>query len=506
MSASKEKKKRIDSKTEGSDKRSVQAKEESARKKKFRIRAIIAAVVVIVIVCFAVLLNTDFMYNHMTAFTVDGQKYTIADFNYWYGTAYMDFYENNAEYMEYGYYFNTAKSLRTQYPDKEDTSYSWADYFKDSALNTIKNVQAICQAAHEEGFELTEEQQANIRSSMNNIDYKSLGYTSLKNYFESVYGRGVTEKVYLKNFENMYLAAQYSNNILGKYDFTEDEIIDYYAEHSEEYDRFIYNMYYVAADKKDDEESASPEAMSAAREIAEDLAGAKTVEEFAERIRKYCSESELEKYSDPENFQYSYTASGLSATFKDWLVSDAATPNATTIIDMKNGYYVLFFIEQGGNNYNVVNYRRIVINVATDPDTGMITDTTATNAYNAAQGIYNMVSRDPTEDNFITTASSYSSEGAADLISNVSKDMTHDNVEDWLFDEARQPGDISEPIIGDNCYYILYYQGQGEVYWRYIAERGLTNQTFNDWLQARMENMEAHDRWIIRFADYRARS
>lgn len=509
MSASKEKKKRLEDKSEGvADKRAIQAKEEAEKKKKFRIRAIIAGVIVVLVILFVIVINTDFIYTSLTAVTIDGQRYTIADFNYWYGNAYMNFYEDNYDYLQYGYYFNTGKSLRNQYVDEEKT-LSWADYFEQTALNSMKNVQGLCNAADEAGFTLTDEQKASIRSSLYSIDFEGMGYSSLKNYLSTLYGKGVSEKVYLKNMERMYLAGLYSSEILNTYDFTDEELTAYYDEHRDDYDRYTYNMYYVAAEKKDGEEKASEEAMAAAKAIADDLVAATSLEDFSTRILKYCSESETEKYSDISEFQYSYTISGLSSTFKDWLISDEAVPDATTIIDMENGYYVLYFVEQGGNDYNVVNYRQIVFNISTDSTTGLITEETLNNATTAAQGVYNMWQRNPTEEEFTELASSYSADSTTSsnggLCENVAKDQAEEAVEEWLFDPERKEGDVSEPIRTSSSFYIIYYQGQGDQYWRVVARSGLESETYSNWISELVENMDSDAGWLLKFADYRAR-
>ena len=66
MSASKEKKKRLESKQDGVvDKRELQAKEEAEKKKKFRIKAIIAAAAIVVILLFVIVLNTNFIYTKL---------------------------------------------------------------------------------------------------------------------------------------------------------------------------------------------------------------------------------------------------------------------------------------------------------------------------------------------------------------------------------------------------------------------------------------------------------
>ncbi len=508
MSASRERQRRAQDKTTGLDKRTVQAKKESEDKRKFRIKAIIASAIIVIVILFIAAVNTNVVYNILTAVKIDGVSYSVADFNYWYGTSYMNFYSDYSEYMKEGYFFNPNLSLKKQYFD-EDRTQTWAEYFEESAINSMKNVQALCAAAEEADFSLSDEDKANLKSGLYSIDYASYGYKTLGNYLSAIYGKGVNEKVYLDNAEKMYLASYYTNEIINSYDFSAEELASYYDEHSDEFDAFTYNMYYVEAEKSEGAENANEEQLAAAKAIADDIATAKTLDEFSELILKYCPENKIETYSDVSAFQYSYTAEGLSNTFSPWLMSDEAKPGDTTVLEMTNGYYVLYFVDKGGNDYNVVNFRHILFKAAADETTGEVPEEALTNAKNSADGVYAMWQRTGgTEEDLITLVPTYSADGGSSsnggLYENVAKGDMVEEVEAWLFDESRKPGD-SEIIRSTYGYHIMYFVGEGETYWKVLAKEGLENENYTKWIEEHVDVFKVTKTASLTLANYQAR-
>ena len=51
---------------------------------------------------------------------------------------------------------------------------------------------------------------------------------------------------------------------------------------------------------------------------------------------------------------------------------------------------------------------------------------------------------------------------------------------DWAFDKARTKGDVTT-IHGEDCWYVLYFDGFGETASRMIADKQLRTERYKEW-------------------------
>ncbi|MBQ4370026.1 MAG: hypothetical protein II784_03390, partial [Oscillospiraceae bacterium] len=441
MSASKEKRKRLEALQQGPDKKDLQLQEEAKSKKQFRAKVIIAVVVIVLVLAFVVLFNTNLLYKTVTAAVVDGEKYTVADMNYWFGVSKLNFQSKYGDYISY--FFDPSISLKKQVYD-EETGKTWHKYFVEASELSVRNITALLNAAEEAGYQFTEEDYKNAENALASIDYASMGYSSLNNYLQAIYGKGVTKSVYLKNTQKLYLASKYSDVVNEGFNLTDEDYRAYYDEHAEEYDFITYYMYYVEAEKGEDG-SISESALAASKAAAEDIAAASSIENFSERILKYCPEEKADVYRDLENesFRFSYRASGISTTFADWLTDESRVPGDTTTIEMQSGCYALYYADKGGNDYITKDIRLISFIVDTSK-TGDALETAWNNAATSAEGIYQSFMRiseeldaEAAEEEFKNFVGSYSAENTDTdgLIENVSHGMYTKEMEDWIFSD-----------------------------------------------------------------------
>ena len=130
-----------------------------------------------------------------------------------------------------------------------------------------------------------------------------------------------------------------------------------------------------------------------------------------------------------------------------------------------NGYDVVMFLEANDNRFKLVNYRGIVISVATDEE-GRVTDDAMQEAQKTVDTIMEEFNADPTEETFTKLANEYNGTGTnGGLQENVVMGtLSNYALEQYLFDEsARQPGDIYSFYDNKN-FYIAYFGGYGEQY------------------------------------------
>ena len=94
MSASREKKKRFEERSDGQEKRQVRARETFKAQRRKKIIATCAVIVVVVLLIVGIVFNSTLFYTGMSAVKVGSRGYTTADFNYEYYSAYYNTYTN----------------------------------------------------------------------------------------------------------------------------------------------------------------------------------------------------------------------------------------------------------------------------------------------------------------------------------------------------------------------------------------------------------------------------
>ena len=94
MSASREKKKRFEERSDGTEKRQVRAKENfKTQKRKKLITGIVIAVVVVLLVL-GLVFNSNLFYTGMPAVKIGSTGYSATDFNYEYFNSYYNTYSS----------------------------------------------------------------------------------------------------------------------------------------------------------------------------------------------------------------------------------------------------------------------------------------------------------------------------------------------------------------------------------------------------------------------------
>ena len=277
MSASKDRLLRKQQIEAGTDKRSAAKAKEAAKQRRSNITYAVVGVAVVLFVIFVLFYNSAFMIRHTTAVTIDGQEYSAAQLNYYYSTSYMNFYNSYGNYISY--FFNPDESLDDQ---EYAEGTSWRDYFLDSAVQNMTQVQMLNDQAEEAGFTLSEEQQATFDEQIASLEtsWEGLGYTNLQQYLNLNFGKGVDLELVKQEMYRSYVASAFSDSQFDSYEYSDAELDDYYAEHADELD-VIHYAYYTLPAAEDTEEPAEE-----AEEPAEDT------EEPAEEAEEPAEEAE----------------------------------------------------------------------------------------------------------------------------------------------------------------------------------------------------------------------
>lgn len=507
MSASKEKQKRKQLREEGQDKRLVAEQERLKKEKRYKWTTRIVIALIVILFAITILINSNLFYSVMPAVTIGGESYTTAEFNYIYFTNYYNFVENNKDYISV--FFDTSKPLSKQMYSEDMT---WEDYFKQTAIDNLRELTMLCQKAEEAGYALSQEQKDEIAGNLSGLKsiYMLYGYPSLKQYLAAVYGRGCTEETVEKMMTKSYIANGYSQQVLGSFSYTEEELENYYQEKRDTYDVITYRYFFVNGEADEEAGIDSETAMAEAKKIADSMAAEAAGDEdaFANLAYEHADEDEKENYRDKDSTLKSSRGGSLSYyDYAEWLLSDERVYGETTVIESTIGYHVLMFISRDDNHYNMAQVRHILIKAEAD-ENGQYTDEAKEEAKKRAEEILaEWKVGAATEESFAELAKEYSEdEGSKDnggLYDAVFKGQMVEEFDAFCFEEGRKPGDTAI-VYGENSsyagYHVVYYVGEGQLYSNYIAENLLRSNDYNEWKDQQLESYVADTRFALLFA------
>ena len=530
MSASQDKKRRQAERESGSSPKTLAEREAAVKARKERRTWTIVGVLVALFVVVIVLLNTNLLYTGTTSVTVGDYKFTNAEYQYYYTTAYNNFtyqygsyasllgLDTSADLDEQTVQSSLFTMLGLEIPeslqpaDEEETAeFTWDDYFRETALQNMAQVTAIWDAAVKAGYTLSEEAAEEIDSTIASFETMATANNlrGADGYAAVIYGKGVTASLVRELLERAYIAEEYSADIYESFEYSADEINAYYDENADAFDAINFDYYLVEAEKvevtetvtdeetgeetEETNEEVTDETMAEAKEEADSLleaaqsGAAQGALSFAEAVAETMGD-EAEATEIKSLFGYSVTSGyGVMA---EWLLDSAREPGDMAVLENEGvGYYVVCFNSRSDNSdYNGVAFRHILVNVEDEDEDGEFSEEEIEAAEQKIQEIRDeWISDGETEDAFAALANAnsddtgsngsslYSTEGG--LYEHVAKDQMVEPINDWIFDDARQSGD-SEIIYVESSnytgYHLVYFVGEdGYSYHDCLALYGL---------------------------------
>ncbi len=507
MSASREKKKRFEERAEGSEKRQVRAKTDYNAKKRNKLIGTIVAIVLVILLVVAVIFNSNLFYTGVAAVKVGDTKYTAADFNYEYFNTYYNTYDNL--YNSYGSYVSLMLDPKTPL-DKQNYSdtMTWDDYFEEQALTQLQQMAMLNDMAEAEGWKLSGEQLREIEANIDSLKTGAVsnGYSDYRAYIRALYGKGITESRLRDLLEQSFNATYYSRDLADRWmaSYTEEELAEYYDGVRDEYDLVSYMAYFVDGSVPEDGEVDADTALSQARDIANEIASTGDQATFAEAVARYAPEDQKDLYADEDACLHRLNAPSMISdeAWKTWLMDSQRQSGDTTVFAGENGFYVLLFLERNGNEFKTANFRGITIQVGVDEETGEITDATRSAAEETVNIILEAFNSEPTEEKFAELADLYDTSGQmleGGLYSDVVKgQMAAQSVEDFLFDDATQVGDVKS-FYEDGFYFVIYAKDRGEQYNLLLAKNLKASDQYASTIESVRADYPVETRFAFRF-------
>ena len=468
MSASKDKIIRKQQIAAGTDKHTKAAEEAAKKRRKTNIQYTVVAVLLVIVFAFIFIYNSAIPTRRTTAVTIDGQKYSAAQLNYYYSNSYMNFYNTYGDYVSYGMFFDPQTSLADQQFSEDMT---WREYFLQSAVSDMTQIHVLNAAAEAEGFTLPAEEQEHFEQELAQLEsaWPELGYSSLEQYINLNFGKGVDMNMIREELYRTEVASAYAQQKLDSFDFSADELAAYYSEHADELDTISYA--YVA----DYSNVLDAEAAAAAVNGTDE-------DTFTDYL--------VENYEDLSLTSTFNTGSELPEGYAEWLLDAARVPGDAAAFTVEDTPYVVMFLDRAAEDYHPVDFRHILIRAEDTDGDGAFSDEEIAAAAAEAQSVYDeWKAGAATEDSFAELANTYTDDAGSStnggLYEDVTKGQMVEPIDTWLFDESRQPGD-TEILSYDGHYtgtHVVFFVGEDDLTAAQVqADNVMRTEAYNNWL------------------------
>ena len=537
MSASSKKKLRKEQNAAALTEKQLAEQKESKKLKVYTISfvAVLALVVVAALVVAGVtgFMNSGFLQRNNDAVTIGDATLSNADLNFFYmdkiKSDYNDWYssygDNTQLFVQWLQGLDITKPLNEQFWD-EETGKTFADYYKDQAIESAKNVYAMYNLAKAAGSaELTENQKTQLDATIESMKfYASMyGYSDPVDYLKALYGPGTTMENYRHYMEVNTVATNYAQNIYNGLEISDKNISDRNKENFDEFSTFDYAVFFVDVNDflackneetaKDHQHSADE--LTAARKAALDAAkelvasGATDVEALDAAIAK------LDTYKDDENAKSGtrtgYYLEQVNASQAEWLkaadrkvgdldmlVKETTTKDTegkeTTTID---GYHIMLYLGRNDNEQKLVNVRHILSSFE-----GGTTDANGNKTYSPKEKEAALTALEAIKKEWLEKG------GTVEAFEALAKEKTDDSgskangglyedvypgqmdtaFNDWCFAEGRKTGDY-EIVETEYGYHLIYFVSHNDTTYReMLIENTLRNEAYTEWYEEQLEN------------------
>ena len=459
--------------------------------------AIVGALSVVLVV-FLLVWNTGIIQRNAAAVTVDGEKYSAADVQYYLRSL----------MLQNGISSTSSLKSMTMNSTTGETMY---DYLKSQAVERLVTSAALDKQAAEEGFTMSDDTQTEVDDQLKQLEeqWVAAGYQSRDAFIRANYGPYMTYDRLVELFTRDMRVNEYATQFSDSLSYSDADYEQYYQENANTLDeytitQFVFNATVDTVDSDgntiemtDDEKSAAleeakTEKQAQAQELQSKLeAGedpAQLAQEYADQLT-----------GDPSISQVMSGSSVSSASYAQWAQDTARQNGDVTLSEYDAGsssyyYYVVRFEGRARNDENTATVRHILVAADQDEGASEPTEDQYAAAKTRAEELLDQWKSGPaTEDSFAQLAKENSADtgSAADggLITDIYSGSGYvSTFTDWALDDARQPGDtgiVQNTGSSVKGWHIMYFVGRdGDPVWKLTAKTAMENNDYTEWQNA----------------------
>ena len=457
----------------------------------------------VVLVAFLLVWNTGIIQRNAAAVTVDGEKYSAADVQYYLRSL----------MLQNGISSTSSLKSMTMNSTTGETMY---DYLKSQAVERLVTCAALDKQAAEEGFTMSDDTQTEVDDQLKQLEeqWVSAGYQSRDAFIRANYGPYMTYDRLVELFTRDMLVNEYATQFSDSLSYSDADYEQYYQENANTLDeytitQFVFNATVDTTDADgntiemtDDEKSAAleqakTEKQARAQELQSKLeAGedpAQLAQEYADQLT-----------GDPSISQVMSGSSVASASYAQWAQDTARQNGDVTLSEYDAGpssyyYYVVRFEGRARNDENTATVRHILVAAEQDEGASEPTEDQYAAAKTKAEELLEQWKSGPaTQESFAELAKANSADtgSAADggLITDIYSGSGYvSTFTDWALDAARRPGDtgiVQNTGSSVKGWHIMYFVGRdGDPVWKLTAKTAMENNDYTTWQNAAKEKV-----------------
>lgn len=440
------------------DKKVQQRKEAEAKAKKQKkidrlISIAILAVIAIIVVSIPV---SRYIAKNSTYINVGGHDITRLEYDYHFNMAYDEYLNTYGSYLPM-MGLDTTRALDKQaYSD----TMTWQDYFDQLAVDSLQHNKALLNEATAAGFtyDTAKDYETFVEAMKAGAAQQNV---TVNKYYKLNFGKYATASNMKPFVEESYFVAAYYSAIADEKGASEDEIQAYYEANRKEYDRVDYLCTTIKAEVTE---------TSTDDEITTAMADAKAKAEDA-----------LEVIGEEGEEVNSMLYGSVDSSLRDWMFDESRKEGDTTIAENADShtYFVVMYKDRYRDENPTASVRSILTTTVSGEDI-----------------LKEYVTMGSTEEAFIDLARKYSEDAytsaTGGLYEELGKSATETDLNTWIFDEDRKPGDVTI-IKEDTSTYVLYYIEKGRPSWQARIGSTLLGENLTEYLTEIKANCEVQD-------------
>lgn len=515
MSASREKKDRVDLFTTGLSEKDRKNQKEAAERHRKTIMYTIIGVISAIAIAALLIWNSGIVQRGYTVLSVGDTNYTASDVNYYYYQLYNQEYSYSKNYAAYGittFDYTKAPEDQTYTDSTTNETMSYQDHFLSNAEDSLKQVTAIVNAANAAGYTLSDDGKKTVQDSIDSMKKSaaSNGY-SYNGYLKLCYGEYMTKSAFENCLTRAQLASEYYSTYSDSLKYDDAALTTYYNENADSLDTYDYAYLSFDAtiptqtDASGNEVTLTSDEQAAALETAKTTAKA-SADAVLAAIQSGQSVSDLITQYSPtaSNATASSVGSSLPTTYNTWLMDSSRTAGDSDIVEHDGGttytYYVVVFKDRHLDESATANIRHILIKADLPQDDTSTTDvdessSTPTDeamqaAHDTAQSLLDQWNAgDKTAESFGVLANANSDDTGSNtkggVYENVYQGQMFDDFNNWVLDSSRQSGDttlIKNTQSGQYGWHVVYFDSWGDPVWKTSADSALRDADLKTWV------------------------
>lgn len=467
----------------------------------------------VVLVAFLLVWNTGIIQRNAAAVTVDGEKYSAADVQYYLRSL----------MLQNGISSTSSLKSMTMNSTTGETMY---DYLKSQAVERLVTCAALDKQAAEEGFTMSDDTQTEVDDQLKQLEeqWVSAGYQSRDAFIRANYGPYMTYDRLVELFTRDMLVNEYATQFSDSLSYSDADYEQYYQENANTLDeytitQFVFNATVDTTDADGNTIEMTDDEKAAALDQAKTEKQAKAQElqaklEAGEDPAQLAQEYADQLTGDPSISQVMSGSSVASSSYAQWAQDTARQNGDVTLSEYDAGpssyyYYVVRFEGRARNDENTATVRHILVAADQDEGASEPTEDQYAAAKTKAEELLNQWKSGPaTEESFAELAKANSADtgSAADggLITDIYSGSGYvSTFTDWALDAARRPGDtgiVQNTGSSVKGWHIMYFVGRdGDPVWKLTAKTAMENNDYTDWQNAAKDKVSYTTSFGLKF-------